>query len=316
MLSLPREKSDERIIAVDAATDHVPGQSHVLRLDAGIVPRGDVTGLGLLFVQEGLRAEVEGWIHVRHAVQQDRGLAGIRRIAGDGIGLRQGLDPAEDTLLPLTVNQIRPHEPPALVPFHVSVAVIDAEAVQPIGGIGMILIKKQRSIGKRRIKEARGIQARAVKGGKIIRGKRIAAMRAPHLPRPCHRVGPPVVHGHIAAAGGTEPVGLDHPRPRDRRTEHHRPEIVIGHGVPRRCRTANAIGKTSCPVVPGNIGPQRVPAPTEDRTCCVLSLQCAPCYTTQRPCRPRKANSPCIVPKMVTTAKCHRNSKKKIYPSG
>ena len=214
--------------------DHVVGHDQFAGLLAGVVPGGDVSvGAQLALIDEGLGLVVEQRIEVGHAVEHERRLVGVRRVAGQKVSRAQRADAAENGLLPLAVDLVCPDEPPPLVALDVSLAVVHAELVLGVGRVGVLGVEQQRAVGAGRVEDTLLVQARLEELEEVVLREELLAVRALHLPRLVQGVADPVVHRDALAAGRAVAVGPDHPGSGDARAEHQAPEFVVRLVHPR-----------------------------------------------------------------------------------
>ena len=251
---LGREERHQLRVAGQALEHRIVRQREVVHFHTGIVPGGNVAGAGRPFIHDAFLAEVERRVEIRHAIEQDAGFVGIRRVAGGDVGRGEIADAGDDRLLPLPEDEIGVDEPPAFAVRDVAFAIVHAESVQRIGGLRMFGVEQQRPVGALRLEEALGVQAGTVELGEIILRKQLLALGTLHLPRLLQRVRDPLIHRHRFPAGGAMAVRPHLPGPPDRVAEHEVPQLVVGQLHPRLGGGHERIADGRSPVVLARVG--------------------------------------------------------------
>ena len=115
---------------------------------------------------------------------------------------------------------------------HITLTIVDAKP-------GLVRrfrlgINQQAPVRQLRTKPTGRIHARSVKGLKIVLGKELPAMGAPHFPGMPERIDFPVVHRRRLSAGRAEAIGPDHPGAGDAGSVDHLPDLIqrIAHPGP------------------------------------------------------------------------------------
>ena len=105
-----------------------------------VVPCGHLTARAVCrFVDPtALRVKIKTGIEVRNAIEQDRGLVRVLRVACHGICRAKIDNSLVDQFLPLTEDNVVADEAPAMAVGEVPVAVIHAKQMKRVGRVGVV----------------------------------------------------------------------------------------------------------------------------------------------------------------------------------
>ena len=228
------QEGDQLLVVAQRIAHAIVGDGQRQDFGAGIVPVGQIAAVAWLFVDETLPRIIEGRVDVGESIQQHAGASGVLEVTGGGEGLGEALDTRPHQSLPLPVDEPGGDEAPTVaVVVDETVAVIDAESVEGIVGVGMIGVEQEAAIGVSRIEDAGHIETGTVEGMEIVLRKDVAAARAGQFPRPLEGSHHPVVHVDLVTTRRARPIRPHHPRTRQGVAEDEIPQRIDRQGAPR-----------------------------------------------------------------------------------
>src|SRR5262249_62176899 len=100
-------------------------------------------------------------------------------------------------MFPLAVNEVSPDEAPALLALRVAGAVVHAELVKRVLGIGMVRVEQQLPVCQPWVEDTVLVQAGAVELGEVVLREQLPAVRTANFPGPPESVELPGIHRHV-----------------------------------------------------------------------------------------------------------------------